>query len=107
MDETYLIPANSKKKLLIFGWFNTFDLILFCSGVALTLIFMIAMPIEDLLFAIIALLPAAISLLLVFPVQNYHNVLTVIMSTYRYFTTRRCFIWKGWCVENGEETSQK
>lgn len=107
MEESYLIPANSKKKLLIFGWFNTFDLILFCSGIALTLILMISMPVGELLFAIIALLPAATALLLVFPVQNYHNVLTVIISTYRFFTTRRCFIWKGWCVENGEETDQK
>ena len=38
----YLIPANSKKSMLIFGLFNTTDLIIFLSGLGLTLLLMLA-----------------------------------------------------------------
>ena len=104
---TYLIPAKSKKSLLIFGWFNKFDLILFSSGVGLTLLFMLFMPVEELLFSILSLLPAGVTLLLVFPIPNYHNVLTVIIAAWNFLTIRRSFIWKGWCLINGEETDTK
>lgn len=104
---TYLIPANSKKSLLIFGWFNKFDLILFGSGVGITLLMMMIVPVEELLYAIIAILPAAVTLLLVLPIPNYHNVLTVIVAAWNFVTIRKCFIWKGWCLIDGEETNKK
>ena len=104
---TYLIPANSKKSLLIFGWFNKFDLILFGSAVLTTLLLMLITPIQELIFAIIAILPAAIALLLVFPVPNYHNVLTVIVAAWNFLTIRKSFIWKGWCFTDGEERDKK
>ena len=94
----YLIPANSKKSMLIFGMFYTFDLILFGSGIGATLLCLMILPIEQFLFAILAIMPALIAAFLVFPIPNYHNVLTVIISAIRYLTTRQKFIWKGWCV---------
>lgn len=102
----YIIPANTKKSLLKFGVFNTFDLILFGSGIAVSLLLLLILPVEQLTFAIIALLPGLITGFLVFPIPYYHNVLTVIINFLTFFTTRQQFVWKGWCVTDGEEDSK-
>lgn len=102
----YIIPANTKKSLLKFGVFNTFDLILFGSGIAVSLLLLLILPVEQLTFAIIALLPGLITGFLVFPIPYYHNVLTVIINFFTFFTTRQQFVWKGWCVTDGEEDSK-
>lgn len=101
----FLIPANSKKSMLIFGLFKPFDLILFGVGVGLTLIMLPILPINDLVYASIALAPALITGFLVFPVPNYHNIRTVIMTVWRFYTERRVYYWKGWCFNDGEEES--
>lgn len=98
MNNNYLIPANAKKSMKIFGVFYKFDLILFGCGVLATLIMVMALPIDDIKVAIIAIMPAAVTGFLVFPVPYYHNVLTVIISTVNFFTTEQKFVWKGWCV---------
>lgn len=51
---SYLIPANTKKSMLIFGLFTKFDLILFGIGVGLSLILLLALPVEQIMYAIIA-----------------------------------------------------
>lgn len=102
----YIIPANTKKSQLLFGVFNWFDLILFGSGVAVSLILLVFLPVEQLKFAIIAILPGLVTGFLVFPIPNYHNVLTVIVNFFTFFTTRQQFVWKGWCVTDGEEDSK-
>lgn len=102
----YIIPANTKKSLLKFGVFNTFDLILFGSGIAVSLILLLLLPVEQLKFAIIAILPGLVTGFLVFPIPYYHNVLTVIINFFTFFTTRQQFVWKGWCVTDGEEDSK-
>ena len=94
----YLIPANSKKSMLIFGMFYTFDLILFGCGIGATLLCLMILPITQFWFAILAILPALVTAFLVFPIPNYHNVLTVIISAFNFITTRQKFMWKGWCV---------
>lgn len=106
MNDMYLIPANSKKSMLIFGLFNTFDLILFLSGVGSTLLLFLILPVDQLTFAILSILPAAVCAFLVMPVPNYHNVLTFLMSLIEFFTTRQRFVWKGWCVINGEDNKE-
>lgn len=103
----FLIPANSKKSMKIFGLFYIFDLILLGAGIVLTFILITVLPIEEIFWSVIALLPVAITAFLVFPVPNYHNVLTFIMSAWTFFTTRKNFIWKGWCVLDEEETTKK
>ncbi len=100
----YLIPANTKKSQLFFGLFNGFDLILFGTGVGISLLLMVILPIEDLKWAILAITPGLITGFLVFPIPNYHNVLTVIRNVITFYTTRQEFVWKGWCVTSGEET---
>ena len=102
MKDTYLIPANSKKSMLKFGLFNDFDLILFGSGIGISLLLMMILPVSSLLVAIIVILPGLICGFLVIPVPNYHNVRTVIKSAWEFFTTRQRYIWRGWCFDNGE-----
>ena len=109
--KTYLIPANSKKSILYFGLFNKFDLILFGCGVGTTLLLMSILPTGG-SWSMIALIlaPALVTGFLVFPVPNYHNVMTLIRSVWNFFTTRQRFIWKGWCVRDEfkeEETDKK
>ena len=99
----YLIPANTKKSQLFFGVFNTFDLILFGTGLGISLLLLIALPVEDLTFALIAVAPGLITGFLVFPIPYYHNVLTVIKNVIIFYTTRQEFIWKGWCVTSEED----
>lgn len=99
----YLIPANTKKSMLIFGLFTKFDLILFSCGVGLSLIFLMTLPVEQIVMAIIALAPALITGFLVMPVPNYHNIMTLIASAINFYTNQRKFKWKGWCVPHGDE----
>ena len=113
MDEntkTYLIPANSKKSILYFGLFNKFDLIMFGTGVGITLFLMTVLPAGGSWLRIVMIVaPALVTGFLVFPVPNYHNVLTLLKSIWNFFTTRQRFIWKGWCVrdEFKEESNKK
>ena len=51
----YLIPANTKRGRLLFGWFRPFDLILFGAGVLVTIAFVILIPMTS------ALMTAVIS----------------------------------------------
>ena len=102
MNGNYLIPANSKKSALILGLFNTFDLILFLSGVGLTIILMLAIRTNSLTGMIIILLPALIAAFLVFPVPNYHNILQLIINIFTFlFMTQKRYKWRGWCYKNG------
>ena len=107
MDNMYLIPANSKKSMLLFGLFTKFDLALFLVGVGVSLLMLLILPIEGILFAIIALGPGLISAFLVFPVPNYHNIRTVIKLAWEFYTTRQKYIWRGWCYNDGEEEGKK
>ena len=102
MNYSYLIPANAKKSMLIFGVFNTIDLIIFGVGVGISLILMMFMPVEEFIVAVLTLSPGLIAGLLVFPIPNYHNVMTVLKNAWIFYTTRQKYIWKGWCFENGE-----
>ena len=106
MNGMYLIPANSKKSMLIFGLFNMFDLILFCTGLGLSLIFVMFVPLNETWIAVAAILPGLISGLLVMPIPYHHNILTVIISIYEFYTNRQKFIWRGWCLTH-EQNSTK
>lgn len=93
----YLIPANSKKSALIFGLFKPADLIILSVGVTISFILLLALPIEQMFYMIIALIPGVGSAFLVFPVAYYHNVRKFISIFYEFLTTRRKYVWKGWC----------
>ncbi len=96
----YLIPAGSKKQLLILGVFKPFELGLFGAGIGVTVILLILFSPSGFLLAILDLLPAVICSFLVLPIPHYHNTLTAIKELYTFFTNRQRFIWKGWCVKD-------
>lgn len=98
MNNTYLIPANTKSGKLILGMFKPFDLILFGSGVAMTLLLLVILPMQSMVVTVVVMLPALITGFLVIPVPNYHNMLNVIGELTEFITTQRNYEWKGWCV---------
>ena len=102
----FLIPANANRGRLIFGFFRPIDLIVFGSGCVATLILLLVFQnnLANTFTAVLVLIPAAITGLLVIPVPNQHNVMVVIGNIYKfYFVDRRKFIWRGWCSLNGKD----
>lgn len=100
----YLIPANSKKSELILNMFTPTDLIIFGSGVGLTLIMLLAIHADTFGTMILILTPALISAFLVFPVPHYHNIMQLIINIYTfYFVRQRTYKWRGWCYKNGND----
>lgn len=102
MDRNYLIPANTKRGKLIFGWFRPFDIILFGSGILVTFILLAFLPLASTWMVILVLAPALITGFLVMPVPYYHNMLNIIVELYEYLTNRQTYRWKGWCWKDGK-----
>lgn len=100
MNNQFLLPANSKKSALIFGLFTVTDLIIICVGgvFSLTMLFILKNP--NLRELILAILPLLIGASLVYPVPNYHNVLQLITNIVNFYTGRKKYYWKGWCVKD-------
>lgn len=96
-ENTYLIPANTKKGLLIFNIFNPSDLILFGVGIVISIILLLIFGTDDIITSIIVLFPALLCSFLVLPIPNYHNVLTFFKSMFGFLTKQRIYMWKGWC----------
>lgn len=99
----YLIPANTKKSKLIFGFFTVLDLIVFGVGCSITLILLFIFQSMDFQTALIVLLPAIISGFLVIPVPNYHNVMQLLTNIFLFLLNRKRYYWKGWCIKDGEK----
>ena len=103
MDGEYLIPANTKRGRLIFGWFRPFDLALLGSGILITFVLLAFVPMYSAWMVILILAPALITAFLVMPVPYYHNMLNIIVELYEYLTNRRTYRWKGWCWRDGKK----
>ena len=99
----YLIPANIKKSSLIMGLFKPFDLILFGTGILITMLFLAIMPLSSTYITILILSPAVITGFLVFPLPYYHNVLNILIEIYEFSTNTQTYIWKGWCFRGGRK----
>ncbi len=96
----YLIPANTKKGELILGIFRPIDLIIFGVGVGITLLILVILSFTNSVsntFSIVALVPAGIATMLVFPFPNYHNIRVAIGELIKFFTNRQRYVWRGWC----------
>ena len=102
----FLIPANTKKGNLIFGLFRPFDLILFGTGVLISVIFLAIMPLSSVTVTLLVLSPAMVTGFLVIPIPYYHNMLNVITELIQFLTNRQKYVWKGWCVIDGEEDTK-
>lgn len=95
---SYLIPANAKKGTLILNLFRPFDLILFGTGIGVSLILLLTTSsLNNTWLVILSCLPAGVTGLLVLPIPQYHNVLCALQSIIRFYTERRNYYWKGWC----------
>ena len=102
MNGEYLIPANTKRGRLIFGWFRPFDLALLGSGILVTFVLLAFVPMISVWMVILVLAPALITAFLVMPVPYYHNMLNIIVELYEYLTNRQTYRWKGWCWRDGK-----
>ena len=102
----YMIPANSKRSMLIFGFFRPVDLGIFLTGLVLSLILLVVISGNTAGALILKLLPACFATFLIIPIPNYHNVRVLIMEIYEFLINRRIFIWKGWCFSS-EYTEKK
>lgn len=103
MNNQYLIPANTKKSMLILGLFTELDLIILGTGMGITILTVLFIPLSNVVFTILALIPGLISGLLVMPFPNYRNIRIFITELYSFYTNRRAYIWKGWCVNDGSK----
>lgn len=101
MDGNYLIPANTKKGALILGMFRPIDLIIFLTGLAVTFLALMILPLNSTPTLVIAVTPGIVCSLLVAPVPYYHNVINMLVGIYNFFTTRQRLVWKGWCWLDG------
>lgn len=99
----FLIPANTKRGNLILGLFRPADLIIFGTGVGITLLFLVLVPPGNTLSTILVIAPGLISALLVAPVPYYHNVLNVIKEAIEFLNNNQKYIWRGWCFLNDKE----
>lgn len=95
----YLIPANSKKSRLIFGFFTIPDLIACGIGAGLTILLLIVLKEPSTLELILAVIPLLTSAMLVFPIAHYHNVMQLVSNIMTYMFGRKKYYWKGWCVK--------
>lgn len=100
----YLIPANSKKSMLIIGMFNSTDIIILSVGLVLTLLLLFIVKTSSLLGISLILFPLLFCAFLVLPLPNVHNVRTFIINVYDYFMNQREYHWKGWCIRYGEQS---
>lgn len=110
MDQDYLIPANTKNSRLLFGLFNTVDAIILGSGILVTMLLWITMPVNKMAWAIISIAPVAITGFLVVPVPNYHNVRTVLKNAFIFYRDTlqgtNKLKWRGWCYEDGKRNKK-
>ena len=100
---SYLIPANSKKSMLILGFFTGVDLMIFCFGIGISLFLLMFWKNDSLYVTLLLASPAMLAALLVAPVPNYHHVRTLIGNMNRFMTGRKKYYWRGWCVRNGNK----
>jgi len=103
VNSQYLIPANTKKGRLIFGFFRPIDLAIFLIGIVVSFILVAILGADNTTLVLIILAPALICAFLVMPVPNYHNMLVILTEAWQFITTRQKFIWKGWCSLHGED----
>lgn len=107
MNNSYIIPANSKKGQLLFNLFRPIDLTILVIGIILSFLLLIILPGDTATELVIKLFPACTAAILVFPVAYYHNVLVFLVEMYIYYTNQSKYYWRGWCAWYGNETEKK
>ncbi len=103
----YLIPSNTKKGALIFSLFRPIDLIIFGSGIGLTIMLLLIFSADGTVSTLLLLIPLVVSGILIAPIPNYHNVLVVLQEIIEFLSTRQRMVWKGWCAQEDGEGTKK
>ena len=102
----YLVPANTKKSMLIFGMLRGIDAFILAAGIIISVGLLLAVNNAGTVFTLLACIPMVVALILVLPIPNYHNTLVALQSIMRFYNERRNYIWKGWCVYNEFKNSK-
>ena len=102
MEDNYLIPANSKKSMLILGFFTPIDLFIFAMGLVFSIIMLILIQSTKIQVMLLIITPALISAFMVLPIPYYHNVLQLLTNIFNFLSKSRRYYWKGWCVTSEE-----
>lgn len=103
----YLIPANSKRSMMILGMFTPVDLTIFGIGAGITALLMMFINPETVSDVVVILTPLIFSSVMVLPVPNHRNIWQLTANIYKYFSNRRTYYWRGWCMLYGEENGNK
>ncbi len=103
MEDNYLIPANSKKSILILGFFTPIDLVIFSIGLVFTIAMLVIVQSGNIKTMLLIITPALISTFLVLPVPYYHNMLQLITNIFDFFGKNRRYYWKGWCATKDDD----
>lgn len=93
-----LVPANTKKSMLIMSMLRPLDAMILGVGISISVILLLIFSNAGTVMTIISCIPMIVALILVMPIQNYHNTLVAIQSILRFYQERRKYIWKGWCI---------
>ena len=93
-----LVPANTKKSMLIFSILRPIDAIILGIGISISVFFLLILGNSGTFLLLLACIPMLVSFILVLPIPNYHNTLVALQSIMRFYNERRNYIWKGWCV---------
>ena len=102
-----LVPANTKKSLLVFGMFRPLpDLLILGGGVGLTIFLLLIFGNANTWILIGCCIPMLLAVALVLPIPNYHSTLCAIQSILDFYNGRRKFIWKGWCMRDEDKDSK-
>lgn len=109
MNGQYLVPANSKKSMLILSIFKPRDLAIAIIGISATILLALIVGTNGLSNILLVLSPILVCSALVTPIPSYHNFLQLLIEMFYFFTKRRTYLWKGWCFinEEGNESSIK
>jgi hypothetical protein len=107
MNNQYMIPANTKRSMLLFGLFEPIDMIIFGVGVVATLMLMFIVGTSTPMEIGIDLAPLLITVAMVAPVPNHRNVWTFTVNIYTYYANQRKYRWRGWCMLHGEDESNE
>lgn len=94
----YLVPANTKKSLLILGMLRPIDAIILGIGIGISVALLLIFQNANTWVLLSVCIPMLVSLILVLPIPNYHNTLVALQSIIRFYNERQKYIWKGWCV---------
>lgn len=94
----FLVPANTKKSILIMGFMRRIDAFIGAIGLIATVLLLLVSNNINTWETLLVCMPAIVAGILILPIPNYHNTMVALQSIFRYYNERRNYIWRGWCA---------